>query len=157
MDIKKISNTEYEVTFTTRPRGATNMLNDEGKRLPGIKSTHTFDISKVNPDGVEIPEGIIALALSNAVITFQTISRLATNVGDINGLKNYLDKHEVVEVGAKAEKGAKKSSADLVGEIQSRFPGITGDEIVKLILTKAQEPEKYKVLEIEMYGKYKVE
>ena len=147
MKVNKISNTEYQVTFRTRPKGATNMIDDDtGKMVAGVESTHIFNISEVNPKEVDIPDGIMKPALSSFIINFQSYVRSSTPAKDFDALKIMLESNPQVIVSLAKEKVRKESGEEQVNRLKVKYPKITSNEIVD-VLTK-------KITEIDLRNKY---
>ena len=143
MKINKINNNECEVTFITRPRGATNMVGDDGKMVAGISSTHTFDFSEINPDKVEIPNGIMQLALRSVKIDAQQDFRESCEPKDLDGLKQVLESNARVTVSATKTKTKKESDKEKLIRLKTQYPKMTMDEQVSIVMDTITEADLY--------------
>ncbi len=89
--ITKVDAQKYRVSFGIKPNGAQGKQQKDGEPFGQVQLSALFDLSKVNPDAVDVPIGIMEHALSSIVIEHQGIVR-----GSLTG-KTFEDKYKDLE------------------------------------------------------------
>ncbi|KKN05676.1 hypothetical protein LCGC14_1085090 [marine sediment metagenome] len=89
--ITKVDAQKYRVSFGIKPNGAQGKQQEDGEPFGQVQLSALFDLSKVNPNAVDVPTGIMEHALSSIVIEHQGIVR-----GSLTG-KTFEDKYKDLE------------------------------------------------------------
>lgn len=90
--ITKVDAQKYRVSFGLKPNGAMGKMQKDGKPFEQVKLSALFDLSRVNPDSIDVPMGIMEHALSSIVIEHQGIIR-----NSLSG-KTFEDKYAILVV-----------------------------------------------------------